>query len=167
MCFSHFARAERLDVLRDLVIDRECWTTRVVMEELRRGATEHPVLGEAITLDWVGVVQLDTLDEIKCFVKWTTRVGSGDRDLGEASVLAAAELRGGVAVTDDREAVRVGRAHSARVHGTVWLLAGACRDGKLTPVAAGNVIEALRLTGLRLPCTGSEFPEFAQRHGLL
>jgi hypothetical protein len=33
MCLSHFARAERLDVLRDLLVDKECWTTQVVLEE--------------------------------------------------------------------------------------------------------------------------------------
>jgi hypothetical protein len=32
MCLSHFALAERLDVLRDLVVDSECWTTGVVVE---------------------------------------------------------------------------------------------------------------------------------------
>lgn len=36
-CLSHFARAERLDVLRDLLVDKECWTTRVVLEELDKG----------------------------------------------------------------------------------------------------------------------------------
>ena len=138
-----------------------------MVEELRQGATRHPALDETLVLDWVQVAQLDTLGEIRCFVKWTKRVGPGDRDLGEASVLAAAELRGGVAVTDDREAVRVGRAYGARVHGTVWLLAGACRDGKLTQGATENLVEALRSTGLRLPCTGPEFPQYARRHGLL
>jgi predicted nucleic acid-binding protein len=81
--------------------------------------------------------------------------------------LAAAELRAGTAITDDREAVRVGREHGANVHGTIWLLARACRDGKLTLVAADSLIEALRSTGLRLPCTGGEFPRYAQQHGLL
>jgi predicted nucleic acid-binding protein len=82
-------------------------------------------------------------------------------------VLAAAELRSGTAITDDREAARVGRKHGVSVHGTVWLLAGACRDGKLTLVAAENLIESLRSTGLRLPCTGAEFPQYAQHHSLL
>jgi hypothetical protein len=34
MCLIHFGRAERLDVLRDLLVDKECWTTQVVLEEL-------------------------------------------------------------------------------------------------------------------------------------
>jgi hypothetical protein len=39
MCLSHFARTERLNGLRGLLVDKECWTTRVVLEEVRRGAT--------------------------------------------------------------------------------------------------------------------------------
>lgn len=167
MCLSAFARADRLDVLRDLVVDRDCWSTRVVVEELRNGVKNHPELARALDLDWLSVVNLDTFEEIKCFVKWTSRIGSGDRDIGEASVLAAAELRGGIAVTDDRDAVRVARSYRAEVHGMIWLLANACRAGKMTLPGAAGLVEALRSVGLRLPCTGAEFPEYAQRNGLL
>src|SRR2546421_6486013 len=86
---------------------------------------------------------------------------------GEASVFAAAELHGATAITDDREAVRVARTYGLDVHGTIWLLAGACRDSKLPEPAAGNLIDALRSTGMRLPCTGAEFPDYARRYGLL
>ncbi|MFY1702884.1 hypothetical protein ACN28G_14245 [Micromonospora sp. WMMA1923] len=72
-----------------------------------------------------------------------------------------------MAITDDRNATQVARTHGARVHGTIWLLAGACRDGKQTPTAAGNLIEALRATGARLPCSGAGFPNYARRHNLL
>ncbi|BCJ56785.1 hypothetical protein [Micromonospora endophytica] len=113
------------------------------------------------------IAQLDTLEEIRCFTKWVARIGSGERDLGEASVVAAAELRSGIAITDDRSATQVARSHGARVHGSIWLLAGACRDGKQTEAAAGNVIDALRATGARLPCSGAEFPAFARKHKLL
>ena len=163
----HFALAERLDVFRDLVLDKECWTTRVVLAELRRGTPDRPGLGAAVDADWLSIAELDTYAEISCFAVWVRRIGAGERDLGEASVLAAAQLRGGIAITDDREAVRVGRAYGANVHGTVWLLAGACRDGKLVEAAAGNLIDALRATGLRLPCTGAEFPQYARSHRLL
>jgi hypothetical protein len=52
------------------------------------------------------------------------------------------------------------------VHGTLWLLAAACRNGKLTLAAAENLIETVRSTGLRLPCTGREFPGYGRQHGL-
>jgi hypothetical protein len=42
MCLSHFARADRLDVLRDLLADWECWTTAVVRKELALGAETYP-----------------------------------------------------------------------------------------------------------------------------
>jgi predicted nucleic acid-binding protein len=167
MCLIHFGRAERLDVLRDLLVDKECWTTQVVVEELRQGSTAHPELTGVDTGDWLRVAQLDTLDEITLFALWVSRIGCDERDRGEASVFALAELRSATAITDDQEAVRVARAHGLDVHGTVWLLAGACRDGKLSEPAAGNLVDALRATGLRLPCTGAEFPSYARQFGLL
>lgn len=167
MSLSHFARAERLDVLRDLLVDKECWTTQVVLEEVRQGVAAYPKLNDALAADWLKVAQLDSLNEIRCFTLWVRRLGSGERDLGEASVFAAAELRSAAAITDDPAAVRVARTHGLDVHGTIWLLANACRDGKLTESAAGNLIDALRATGLRLPCTGAEFPGYARQYGLL
>lgn len=44
-CLSHFARADRLDVLRDLLVGRRCWTTEIVLAELNRGVADYPLLG--------------------------------------------------------------------------------------------------------------------------
>jgi predicted nucleic acid-binding protein len=134
---------------------------------LRASAVTRPELTAAHEVDWLRRAQLDTLDEVRCFMAWAARLGAGERNLGEASVLAAAELREGVAITDDGDARKVARAHGAKVHGTIWLLAAACRSGKQTETAAGNVIDALRATDARLPCSGADFPTFARRHGLL
>lgn len=166
-CLSHFARADRLDVLRGLLTDDECWTTRAVLQELSRGYGDYPALELVTEGDWLRVAQLDTLAEASLFAKWARNIGSSKRDLGEASVFAVAELRMGTAITDDRHAVEVARASGLDVHGTIWLLAVACRHGKLSEPAAGNLVEALRATGLRLPCTGAEFPGYARQHGLL
>jgi hypothetical protein len=93
MCLSHFARADRLDVLRDLLVDKECWTTQGVLEEVSRGAAAHPGLNDILAADWFKIAQLDTLNEIRHFALWADRLGSGERDLGKASVFAVAELR--------------------------------------------------------------------------
>jgi predicted nucleic acid-binding protein len=167
MVLSHFARADRLDVLRDLLVERRCWTTVVVRGELAVGVQTHPAIGQALSLDWMQIINLDELEDLRCFIKWANRLGSAERDLGEVSVLAAAELRHGTAITDDRDATAVARRHGADVHGTIWLLGTACRENKLTPVAAGSIVDALRAQGGRLPCTGDEFPIFAAQHGLL
>jgi predicted nucleic acid-binding protein len=167
MSLIHFGRADRLDVLRDLLVDKECWTTQVVVQELSQGAAAHPAMRDVGDADWLKVAQLDSLEEIKLFAQWVRRLGSGERDLGEASVFAAAEIRSATAITDDQAAVRVARTYGLNVHGTIWLLADACRDGKHSEPAAGSLIDVLRATGLRLPCTGAEFPAYARQHGLL
>lgn len=164
---NHFARADRLDVLATMVIDRPCATTVVVLDELRSGVDLHPELASALELDWLQVFALDQPTDLRCFAEWVRRIGAGARDMGEASVFAAADIHRGIAVTDDRDATRVGRAHGLSVHGTIWLLAGECRADKLTEVGAGAIVDALRQTGHRLPCTGTEFPGFARSHGLL
>ena len=158
MCLIHFGRAERLDVLRDLLVDKECWTTQVVLGEVHRGAVAHPELTDVDTGDWLKVAQLDTLDEIRLFALWVSRIGSGERDRGEASVFAVAELRSATAITDDQEAVRVARTYGLDVHGTIWLFAGACRDGKLSEPAAGNLVDARGRRGSGCPARGPSFP---------
>ena len=59
MCLNHFARIDRLDVLRDLLVGDECRTTYVVLDELRAGASIHPDLQAALELDRVRPVRLE------------------------------------------------------------------------------------------------------------
>jgi predicted nucleic acid-binding protein len=141
--------------------------TQVVREEIRGGIPRHPELAQVLEVEWAEIVALDTLERLRRFALWTRRVGSGRRDIGEAGVLAIAEEFGAVAIIDDRDATRVGRSYGVDVHGTIWLLARACRDGKLTAVAASNLVDVLAATGMRLPCKGAEFPRFARANGLL
>jgi predicted nucleic acid-binding protein len=166
-CLSHFARADRLDVLGDLLAGTESFVPHVVREEIRDGSEEHPELAQVLDVEWLRVIGLDSLDRLRRFTVWTSRVGAGMRDLGEASVLAVAEELGAVALIDERDATRIGRAHGVDVHGTIWLLASACCDGKLTEVAASNLVDTLTTTGMRLPCTGADFPRYASVNGLL
>jgi predicted nucleic acid-binding protein len=164
---SHFALIERLDVLGELLSGRPCWTTAVVRDELSRGVEEHPLLQSALDLPWLEVAALDELPEIQLFVKYSRLIGTSERDHGEASVFAIGELLGGIALTDDRFATKVARANGLEVHGTIWLLAQLCRDGKITEAGAGNLVDMLRDSSMRLPCTGAQFRSFARKHGLL
>lgn len=167
MCLSHFALIERLDVLGELLNSGECWTTVIVKDELGRGVDEHPVLRNALDLPWLRVAALTELHEIQLFVKWSRLIGTSERDHGEASVFAACELLDGIAITDDRRAIEVARANGLEVHGTIWLLAQMCRDGKIAEAGVCNLIDMLRDSGMRLPGPGSQFGSFARKHGLL
>lgn len=153
-CLSHFARADRLDVLGDLLAGVESYVPHVVREEIREGSAARPALAQILQVEWLRVVALDNLDRLRRFALWGSRVGAGRRNLGEASVLAVAEELGIVALIDDRDATRVGRSYGVNVHGTVRLLAGLCHDGKLSEAAASNLVDNLVCTGMRLPCTG-------------
>ena len=119
MCLNHFARVDRLDVLRELLVGDQCCTTYVVLDELRRGVPTHPALHTALDLEWVSPIQLDSVSDLECFASWVARIGAGDRDLGEASVFAVADLRHGIAIIDDQSATCVARACGLEVHGTV------------------------------------------------
>jgi len=168
MCLSQFARTDRLDVLEDLLDEWDCWTTGFVIDELRQASTDYPELGAACELKWLSKTDLETAEEIFSLAQWVRRIcGGSDRGRGEASVFAAAEVRDGIALTDDREATKVARRHDLEVHGTIWLLAAGCRRGKLTAISAGNLIDDFRALGARLPCKGSEFRDYARKHRLL
>ncbi|AHH95933.1 hypothetical protein GCM10010174_25470 [Kutzneria viridogrisea] len=167
MCISHFAIIERLDVLGDLLSDYDCYTTTVVREEIKQGAAKNPHADTALELLWLKVAPSSGVEDLRVFTKWLRRVGHKGRGAGEASVFAFAESCDGIAITDDREATRVARNYGMRVHGTVWLLAQFCRADRLPPVAAGTLVDMLRDSGMRLPCTGADFEDYVRKHGLL
>lgn len=166
MVLSAFAEADRLDVLGNLLVGDMCYVTDIVRDEIRRGRAQCPLLSAVENAEWLGSGHLATDAELLAFIRWTDRVGSGERDQGEASVFAFAEVHSVTAITDDRSATRVARTYGLDVHGSLWLIAGFCAVGKLTEHAASGLIETLRAVGLRLPCTGSQFPAWARANGL-
>ncbi|MEU4599413.1 hypothetical protein [Nocardia sp. NPDC023988] len=115
----------------------------------------------------MGIDQLDAFEALLAFERWTRRIGSGSRDVGEASVFAVAELNGAIAICDDAAATKVARRYDLETHGTLWLLAWSCRLGKLGIGEGAALIEMLVDSGMRLPCSGSGSAQWAGQHGLL
>jgi predicted nucleic acid-binding protein len=139
----HFARAGELGTLRDLVKDFTCVTTNAVIGELRRGAENYPIVGEAIHLDWVDVVSCDDLDVLYLFSQYMNRLGNFERNAGEASVLAWAEANSAQAYVDDQVACNVGRGRGVHVRRTLNLVVNAYRKGILTELAARDLVRNL------------------------
>jgi len=167
MVLSAFAKADRLDLLGSLLSGTHCVVTDIVLDEARRGLTLQPQLAAIEDAEWLTIGHLATDEELTAFLRWTQRVGSGERDVGEASVFAYAELYGAVSISDDQAATRVARAYGLEVHGTLWMLCKFCLRQKLTEHAASNIIDSLGAVGLRLPCTGAQFPSWARQRNLL
>ncbi|MFJ9915532.1 hypothetical protein [Actinacidiphila glaucinigra] len=165
---NHSARADNIDLLGNYLKDFECWTTEIVIDELKDGYPQHSTLRRAVEAEWLNVDPLDTIDGIRAYAEWGRRVGaSALRHRGEASVFACTQLRHGVAITDDRQARAVAVAHGIEAHGSLWLLARLVRERVITVAAAESFIEALSAEGARLPCKGREFGAWCARNGIM
>lgn len=166
-CLCHFARIDRIDLLEVLLKEHECHLPSTVAAEIQAGLDEYPTHESILTNAWLRPYSFDTWNRLQNLERWMRRIGVTTHDLGEAGVLAAAEDLGGVALIDDRQARRVAARAGVEVHGTIWLLGDACARGELTLAAAGTLIDDLSRTGMRLPCSGADFPTFARSNGLI
>jgi predicted nucleic acid-binding protein len=165
---SPFARATRIDALERLVHSHRCVVTRAVLDELDRGSIEFPVLASVRALPWLEVVSIDSLDELRALTDYARILGSGGRNIGEASILAWAELTSSIAVIDDNAAVIAGRRRDVKVRRTLGLLCDGLHRKLLTTEQACTLVDELvSAGGARFPCDGAGFVQWAERSGLL
>ena len=166
---SCFARAERMDALRDIASDARCVVTDVVLQEIERGVPAYPELQAVLDADWLDHVRLERLDELGLFAEYARVLGSSrEKDRGEAATLAWAEAHGATAIVDERAATNVGRQRRVSTHGTLWLVLQGVNAGRLTEGQADAIVGALLETGSWLPFgSAGEFIPWARREGLL
>jgi predicted nucleic acid-binding protein len=138
---SHFARAGELAALEVLTHAYDRVVTQAVLDEFARGGIEHAGLRDIQELDWLREVRVDGLAELQVFAVYAARLGSGARDIGEASTLAWAEVHEAVAVVDERAGTRHARERGLEVHGTLWLIA----QGYQTDVSAARAASSLSM----------------------
>lgn len=164
---GHFARAGRLAVLGRLTSGYRRVAPRAVLDEISAGKTLYPPLADVRNAEWLELVACDGLAELQALARYFRILGSGQRDIGEASVLAWAEVHDGIAVVDERAATRAAQQRGVTVHGTLWLIANGVRTGMLVLIDAERLIDQLREAEAWLPCTGAEFLSWAKGRGLL
>jgi predicted nucleic acid-binding protein len=165
---NHFARAQRLDALEKIVEEFDCVTTKAVRAELGRGSADFPALNDALELEWVRTVSCDELDELYAFGQYMNRLGNLERNAGEASVLAWAEVHGVAAYVDDQVACNVGRARGVVVHRTLHLVVKAHRAGLFSGAQVQQLVESLADTDARFPADARQnLVEWARSRGLL
>ena len=164
---SCFARSGNLEILRSLASEHTVVTTPSVIEELRRGSGDHPSLRDACALPWLEVVRLETIEELTLFGVYANRLVAGDRNHGEAEVLAKAEVSGSTPVTDDQVAVQCARSRGLVPKRTLALIARGVRRGLLTQEDAVALVDDLIEGGARFPCRGRRFLGWATENGLL
>jgi predicted nucleic acid-binding protein len=140
---------------------------QAVLDELRAGEPMHPPLADVRNAGWLEIVACDGLAELRAFAHYVRVLGAGERDIGEASVLAWAEVNSGIAVIDEPAGTQAAQARGVAVHGTLWLIANGLNAGELLMSEAERLVDQLRSTDARLPCSGAEFFEWAKAQGLL
>lgn len=163
---SCFARAGLLEVLERITSGHVRIAPRAVIEELEDGASEFPLLRSVQEQTWLTTVRVDSLQELHAFARYAVRFGA-DRNIGEASVLAYAEVHHATAVVDDQTAVQVGRERGVSVKRTLALIGGAVVKSLLTESEAVALVDPLIQGGARFPCSGTDYLEWAKHHGLL
>ncbi len=156
-----FAAARRLHVLRDLVVTYEPFTTNAVLDELRAGPSHE------FDFNWLTVEPVDHLAELRAFMAYVEVMGAGRRHLGEATVLAWAEVHGGLAIIDDQAAKKAAKRRGVPCHGSLWLIVQGYKDGVLSEAEACGLVDVLRDTNARFPVDGASLFEWARTEDLL
>lgn len=107
--------------------------------------------GHTLAAQWLEIVHVDELDELRALLKWAQIMGAGEHHMGEATVCAWADVHGGVPLIDDRDAKRVAVANGLDAHGTLWLFAEAVNAGRCTLASVSGLVNVLVDHGARYP----------------
>lgn len=139
---SNFALVERSELLSQLWGDAIC-TTQAVLAEYARGVASGVV--PAVLWNTLAPIEF-TQAEQQFAADLSLRLGAGER-----TCLAAAYLRRGLLVTDDRRARTLARRLGVSVTGTIGVLVRLVRDGRLTHAAADMLLANMISAGFRSP----------------
>ncbi len=164
---SCFARARQLSMLERLTAGDDRVTTHAVLDEIRNGIAVYPDLQGVLQLPWLRVVSGEGLAELKLFAWYAQRLGAGDHDIGEASVLAWAQAHGATPFTDDQAAYQAGREQGILPMRTLGLVCRGVRTGVLAEPEAAHLIGELHAGGARFPVPPGEFLAWARDRNLL
>ncbi|GAB3169466.1 hypothetical protein GCM10027059_34410 [Myceligenerans halotolerans] len=161
-CLSGFATAGIMHALKDLTVGFRVGTTEMVRNEFAAGPS---ALSE---IAWVELLPEQGMEELVALAAYVQAIGPGTHDQGEATVFASAQVRQAIAITDDAQATRIARRmRTVKVHGSLWLLIRAYKDGKIDSRRAAEILDLLRASGSRYPCDGATLLSWARQHNLL
>ena len=164
---SHFARARWLDVLKTVVGDRRAVIPQAVVTELKIGAHNDHRIQAVLDADWIERRELYSEPELRAFAGFASRLVEGERNIGEAEVLALAATIPAEAVLDDNVAYTVGQRAGVSCKRTLALLCEAIREDLLTLELVSDVVDDLIATEYRLPFGPGEFAEWAIANDLV
>lgn len=164
---SSFAKADWLGALKAVIGDRRAIIPDAVREELRRGLNNDSRLQSVLDADWIECRVLESDTETQAFVRYSSILVSGQRNVGEASVLALAETLPAIAVIDDAAGRKAASDAGIECRPTLRLLCDAIKQELLTLPLVSALADDLLATEYRLPFGPGEFERWATENDLL
>jgi len=163
----HFAREGWLGPLKAVVGSRVAIIPDVVVAELQLAALRDARVVPVLAQSWLKPRRLQTDEEIRAFATFAALLVRGERNRGEAGVLALASCTGGRAVIDDLVARKAASRSGLRLSGTLALLCEAIQDGLLTVPLVSALADDLLNGEYRLPFGSGGFEKWASENGML
>jgi|GEM_PF-3449610 len=131
-------------------------------------AQELTELGAIDAVQYFSIDPLDSMEGLAALAAWMLRMGSSaddGHDVGEAGAEAVAELRGAIAVIDDRHARQVAHRYLIEYHGSLWAISQTVVHQTLgTPNAHSGLCDRMLSTGIRWPFEAGGYPAWFERH---
>jgi predicted nucleic acid-binding protein len=164
---SHFAKQGWLGILRLVVGERRTVVPDTVVAELQAGLAGRAYLQLVLDAPWIEKRDLTSDDEIREFAVFASLLVAGDRNRGEAGVLAYAKANNALAIIDDGPGRKAARENGVRCRGTLGLLCDALREDHLTISLVSTVADHLIESEYRLPFKAGGFERWARDNGLI
>ena len=162
---SHFAEAGWLKILQALAGDRLVLIPEVVRTEISEATHLYPFLSQVLEADWIKTDRSDDVELLVAQARYTRRLASGRKNLGECGVLALSEVQRHTAIIDDRVAREIGEEHGVEIKGTLALMCEGIQQGMLTIPLVSKIADDLLATEYRLPLGPGQFEAWAASQG--
>jgi len=161
----NFAQKSWLGLLKAVVGDRQAMVPDVVVEELKVSATRGSGGRAVLDTRWIEHRELRSPEEVAAFARFSERLVRGDRNRGEAGVLALALTVGGVAVIDDAAGRMAAERNGIRLRPTLKLLLEAVGKELVTVKLVSHLADDLLANSYRLPFPPGGFEKWAAEQG--
>nr|MDT0661669.1 nucleotide-binding protein [Micromonospora sp. DSM 115978] len=163
---THFARQNWLGVLKAVVGERQALIPDVVVDELRQIAASDSRINAVLQASWLERRELRNAEEISAFARFSALLVRGERNKGEAGVLALASTLDGIAVIDDGAGRKAARTNGVLLKPTLALLCEAIRQDLLTIKLVSALVDDLLVSEYRLPFEPGGFEQWATENHL-
>lgn len=128
---------------------------------------DRPHVQQVLNAGWIEVRPLESAAELRAFSQFARRLVVGERNVGEAAVLAYASVHSAVAVIDDGAGRRAARDAAITLRPTLSLLCEGIREELFTVAMVNDLVNHLLETEYRLPFPVGGFERWARENSVI